>query len=331
MQLLLPGVQLAAKELGLGQEASAYEAANVQLLPKDMEGLESTTETRDMFFSRIFGPGSKAHNVLGRLMQDPQGAKPRRLLNDINIEIGDRNSHDILTGSDATKGFIDVDAFTRIFQSALAPTEALKKDPNDTVVRELFDAANKEVKALRENHKEYPDNWSLIPPSEKDPANQSDKQRSAPRTIKNQPGHTVRGDKIGAYRHHETGNRYYVERNVNSMPTWFIETTKDIGGRAGAAYEKYPEKVEFGDSSRKYRKRDLDKFEKVLHVGCKAPFSRREPKDSRKPRRLLTDVLALFDGKNTPMTYSDLVAMLGPADALYKIERYYDTRSMRYP
>lgn len=122
-----------------------------------------------------------------------------------------------------------------------------------------------------------------------------------------------------------------MERVVDDKPTWFVETVNDIGARAGHAYEDYPEKVTFGNGTRKYRKHDLKSYNGVLHVACKAPRSQRVPDNGRNPRRPLTDILAVFDEKSTAMTYSDLVAMLGKADALADIEQYYKDRRLDYP
>jgi len=87
-----------------------------------------------------------------------------------------------------------------------------------------------------------------------------------------------------------------------------------------------------GEGNRKYRKKDFNSYEGVVHVACKPPLTRTIVKNKDcKPRRPLTDILAVIDGKNTWITYSDLTAICGKDDALVDIEEYYDDRELEYP
>ena len=89
--------------------------------------------------------------------------------------------------------------------------------------------------------------------------------------------------------------------------------------------------MQLGQGTRKYRKSDLFLYGGIIHVGCKAVKTQMVPKDGRKPRRPLTDILAKFDGKPTPMVYSDLVAIIGAADASEDVAMYYGERKLKCP
>jgi hypothetical protein len=85
------------------------------------------------------------------------------------------------------------------------------------------------------------------------------------------------------------------------------------------------------EDARKYRKKNAEKFEEVLHVACKPAKIQTISKDlNRQLRRSLTDVYVIFDKKAVWMTYSDLVNMLGKFEATKNLEIYYNDRLKQY-
>jgi len=54
------------------------------------------------------------------------------------------------------------------------------------------------------------------------------------------------------------------------------------------------------EGNQKYRKKNFDSYEGVVHVACKPPLIKMIVKNkNRKPCCPLTDILAVIDGKNT--------------------------------
>lgn len=282
---------------------------------------QGSTLTRADFLQNIY---NEAEPHLAKLKEDPNGTEAKGELEKLNSRIEQRNSDDKveISETDRVKALIDIAAFFNIFKKAKPYSERLDKDPTDAGANRRIKIFDDSLRKLNQKHG-YPDTWIL-----------NKAGRSATKDAKKvQPGMTRRGEQILGCRKFWGGNRFYVETEVNGLPYCDIRTADELGGQASKAYlENFDEKVMVGEGNRKYRKKDFDSYEGVVHVACKPPLTRTIVKNKdRKPRRPLTDILAVIDGKNTWITYSDLTAICGKDDALVDIEEYYDDRELEYP
>ncbi len=127
-------------------------------------------------------------------------------------------------------------------------------------------------------------------------------------------------------------NQFYVEMKVNSLLYCNIWTANELEGQVSKAYlENFDEKVMVEEGNWKYRKKNFNSYEGVVHVVCKPPLIRMIVKNKDcKSCHPLTDILAVIDSKNTWITYSDLTAICEKNDALVNIEEYYDNRELKY-
>jgi len=92
--------------------------------------------------------------------------------------------------------------------------------------------------------------------------------------------------------------RYYVQILVNNYEICDVRTADEIGSTASRIYLDWNQYVIIGEDARKYRKKNAERFEEVLYVAYKSAKTQTIPKDpNRQPRRPLTDVYTIFDGK----------------------------------
>lgn len=284
-----------------------------------MEGVESND--RSEFLEQIYG---SVEDLLADFSKKPDDIGIQAKLESVNGEIAKRNDLDGTAG-----GVINYKEMSRLFALRNALHGRLNQDPSDEkCVEQLNEVAEDFARFVRSNG--YPQKWTDLLRLNEVSGYGAQSKGSDSRGA--QAGQTLNGEPILGCRKVLGGYRYYVECLVEGKPTCVVQTAGEIGRRTSDAYLNWDQCVTVGEDARKYRRKDAEKVEKIIHVACKPAYTRTLPKDpSRKPRRPLTDVYVLFDGKKVWMTFSDLVCMQGRTDANYDMEQYYNRRGMQYP
>ena len=87
---------------------------------------------------------------------------------------------------------------------------------------------------------------------------------------------------------------------VNGGPTCEVQTKDKIGLSASNAYLKWDKKVIVRENAHKYRRKDFDSYEGIIHVVCKSVHTRTLLKDKNcKPHCSITDILTRLNGAET--------------------------------
>ena len=279
--------------------------------------------TRADFIQNVY---KAAELHLGSLMDNPNDTAAEDKLAQLNDSIKEMDEADTseVPEAERAKAIIDVPTFVEKFRTAKPFYDSLVKDPTDAAARRVFNKINESLKDFNQEHG-YPETWVMHVPQETETS-------ADQKTKKVQPGLTRKGEPILACRKVLGGHRFYVETEANGLPFCEVRTSEEVGLLAAKAYLEHDKKVDVGEGARKYRRKDAELYERIVHVACKPVHTRTEPKDkSRQPRRPLTDVYAIIDGEARWITSSDLTAMCGKVDAWADIEEYYDVRKEEYP
>ena len=325
------GVVEAGKQLSLNPEGTQINEKEDDFdeMEIDFEGMnidkvtmkQKSTLTQADFLQNIY---NEAEPHLTKLKKDLNETEAKEELEKLNSRIEQRNSDNKveISETDRVKALINIAAFFNIFKKAKPYLKRLNKDPTDAEANWRIKIFDDSLRKLNQKHG-YFNTWIL-----------NKAGRSATKDAKKvQPSMIRRGEQILECRKFWEDNQFYVETEVNGLPYCNIQTANELEGQASKAYlENFDKKVMVEEGNQKYHKKNFNSYEGVVHVACKPPLIRMIVKNKDcKPRHPLIDILAVIDGKNTWITYSDLTAICEKDDALVNIEEYYDDRELKYP
>ena len=188
-----------------------YDNADVNLNEDEMDAEEASLE------SELPGIYNTAGNCLNQLMEDPKASDPLKRLEDCNEGIKSLISNASRPEADVSKYCIKIQDLLTLFESVRKSRARLEENPEDAEAIQALQQYKDQIKGICPAG--LPFDISTDRSSNDQSGVKANQKVPTIRYGEATPGLTMKGHEIAAYRPSRMGNRFYVEKEVNGLPT----------------------------------------------------------------------------------------------------------------